>query len=169
MSDEIAGNLSDADPPKERCSLIRKIEEALGAASQAGNLPGPVHLYVGQRAVAVGVCAPPQIATGSPAPHRGRGRFIAKGGVAKQLVAEVFGGENGIRKGRGGSMLVGGFRRGIIGANGTVGGGIGLTMAAALAARLDRDGASVALRSRCNRNSLQRLKRFPAWALSGPA
>ena len=142
MSDEIAGNLSDEEQLQlfRKMLLIRKVEEALGAASHAGELPGPVHLYVGQEAVAVGVCAhltdPDWIAS----THRGHGHFLAKGGDPKLLVAEVFGRENGICKGRGGSMHVADYSRGIIGANGIVGGGIGLTVGAALACQLDGAG-----------------------------
>ena len=98
--------------------LIRKVEEALGAASLAGDLPGPVHLYVGQEAVAVGVCAHLTDRDWIASTHRGHGHFLAKGGEAKLLVAEVYGRENGICKGRGGSMHVADFSRGIIGANG---------------------------------------------------
>ena len=69
--------------------LIRKIEEALGAASLAGDLPGPVHLYVGQEAVAVGVCAHLSNRDWIASTHRGHGHFIAKDGDPKLLMAEV--------------------------------------------------------------------------------
>ena len=142
MSEEVAGNLSTEEQLElfGKMLLIRKVEEALGAASHAGDLPGPVHLYVGQEAVAVGVCAHLSDRDWIASTHRGHGHFLAKGGDAKLLVAEVFGRENGICKGRGGSMHVADFSRGIIGANGIVGGGIGLTVGAALASQLDDDG-----------------------------
>ena len=121
--------------------LIRKIEEALGAASLAGDLPGPVHLYVGQEAVAVGVCAHLSTRDWIASTHRGHGHFIAKDGDPNLLMAEVYGRATGICRGRGGSMHVADFSKGIIGANGIVGGGIGLSAGAAFAAQLDRKGA----------------------------
>ena len=142
MPDETAGNLSEEEQLRlfRQMLLIRKVEEALAAAAHAGELPGPVHLYVGQEAVAVGVCAHLGDRDWIASTHRGHGHFLAKGGDPKLLMAEVFGRENGICKGRGGSMHVADFSRGIIGANGIVGGGIGLTVGAALACQLDGDG-----------------------------
>lgn len=122
-------------------SLIRAIEEQLADDFHRGDLPGPVHLCVGQEAVAVGVCAHLSDADWIASTHRGHGHFIAKGGEPRSLVAEVYGRETGICRGRGGSMHVADFGRGIIGANGIVGGGIGLAAGAALAAQLDGNGA----------------------------
>ena len=86
MSDEIAGNLSDEEQLQlfRKMLLIRKVEEALGAASHAGELPGPVHLYVGQEAVAVGVCAHLTDHDWIASTHRGHGHFLAKGGDPKR-------------------------------------------------------------------------------------
>jgi pyruvate dehydrogenase E1 component alpha subunit len=120
--------------------LIRKVEEMLGNASLACEFPGPVHLYVGQEAIAVGVCDHLTDRDWLTSTHRGHGHFIARGGDTYALVAEVFGRETGICKGRGGSMHVADFSRGIIGANGIVAGGIALAAGAAFAAQLERKG-----------------------------
>ena len=72
--------------------------------------------------------------------HRGHGHFIAKGGNIKSMMAEIYGKSTGICGGKGGSMHVADFSKGIIGANGVVAGGMGLAVGAALAAKLDREG-----------------------------
>lgn len=133
-----------ADPGKtellalyRRMLLIRRMEERLGEVVQSGELPGPVHLYIGQEAVAVGVCAHLTDEDWIASNHRGHGHFLAKGGAPHAMVAEIFGRDTGICHGKGGSMHVADFGRGILGANGIVGGGIGLAAGAALAAQLD--------------------------------
>lgn len=120
--------------------LIRKVEEMLGNAFLAAELPGPVHLYVGQEAVAVGVCDHLSPRDWIASTHRGHGHFLAKGGDTTALVAEVFGRSTGICRGRGGSMHVADFSRGIIGANGIVAGGLALAAGAAWAAQLEGTG-----------------------------
>lgn len=120
--------------------LIRKVEEMLAHASRAAELPGPVHLYVGQEAVAVGVCDHLTDRDWLASTHRGHGHFLAKGGDTTAMVAEVFGRESGICRGRGGSMHVADFARGIIGANGIVAGGLALAAGAAWAAQLEGEG-----------------------------
>jgi len=124
-----------------RMLLIRRIEERLGEDFKRGDLPGPVHLYIGEEAVATGVCAHLTDADWIASTHRGHGHFLAKGGDPRLLVAEVYGREGGACRGMGGSMHVADFSKGILGANGIVGGGIGLAVGAALAAQLDRKGA----------------------------
>lgn len=123
-----------------RMLLIRAMEERLGEVQKSGELPGPVHLYIGQEAVAVGVCAHLDDRDWISSTHRGHGHFLAKGGDPTAMVAEIFGRATGICGGKGGSMHVADFSRGILGANGIVGAGIGLSTGAALAALLDRDG-----------------------------
>jgi pyruvate dehydrogenase E1 component alpha subunit len=120
-----------------RMLLIRRMEERLGEVVKSGELPGPVHLYIGQEAVAVGVCAHLTDEDWIASTHRGHGHFLAKGGDPKAMIAEIYGRDTGICHGKGGSMHVADFSRGILGANGIVGGGIGLAVGAALAARLD--------------------------------
>lgn len=123
-----------------RMVTIRKAEEAMGELSLSGELPGPVHLYIGQEATAVGVCAHLGDDDWVASTHRGHGHFLAKGGGPNEMFAEVFGKADGICRGMGGSMHVADFQRGILGANGIVGGGIAITLGAALAAHLDGKG-----------------------------
>jgi len=123
-----------------RMLLIRRMEERLGEVVKSGELPGPVHLYIGQEAVAVGVCTHLTDRDWIASTHRGHGHFLAKGGEPHAMVAEIFGRDTGICHGKGGSMHVADFGRGILGANGIVGGGIGLAVGAALAAQLDGNG-----------------------------
>ena len=123
-----------------RMLLIRLMEERLGEVQKAGDLPGPVHLYIGQEAVAVGVCDHLDDRDWIASTHRGHGHFLAKGGDPTAMIAEVFGRASGICGGKGGSMHVADFSRGILGANGIVGGGIGIATGAALAAQLDGHG-----------------------------
>jgi len=121
--------------------LIRQVEQQLSKDSKAGNLPGPVHVYIGQEAVGVGVCSQLTDSDWIASTHRGHGHFLAKGGDPKLMMAEVYGRATGICKGHGGSMHVADFSKGIIGANGIVGAGISITTGAALAAQLDGKGA----------------------------
>lgn len=120
---------------------IRRVEERLAKDSRAGKLPGPVHLCIGQEAVAVGVCANLTDNDWIASTHRGHGHFLAKGGAMNLLMAEVYGRETGICKGHGGSMHVADFSKGIIGANGIVGAGISIATGAAWAAQLEQKGA----------------------------
>lgn len=123
-----------------RMILIRKAEERLAADFKAGQLPGPVHLYIGQEAVAVGISAHLRDTDRMTSTHRGHGHFLAKGGNLNAMFAEVYGRAAGICGGMGGSMHVADFDRGILGANGIVGGGIALAAGAALAAQLEGKG-----------------------------
>jgi pyruvate dehydrogenase E1 component alpha subunit len=121
--------------------LIRQVEERLSAASLAGELPGPVHVSIGQEAIAVGVCAALRADDWVASTHRGHGHFLARGGDPKALVAEVFGRATGACGGRGGSMHVADLSKGILGAQGIVGAGIGLATGAALTERIRGTGA----------------------------
>ena len=124
----------------ERMLLIRRVEKQLSEDFKAGRLPGAVHLYVGQEAVAVGMCQHLHDSDWITGTHRGHGHYLAKGGDPKAMLAEIYGRENGICKGMGGSMHVADFSLGIVGANGIVGGGLAITAGAALAAKLDKKG-----------------------------
>lgn len=124
----------------ERMVLIRRMEERLGEVAKTGELPGAVHLTIGQEAVATGICAHLTDDDWIASNHRGHGHFLAKGGDPHAMIAEIFGRETGICRGKGGSMHVADFARGILGANGIVGGGIGLACGAALGAKLDGKG-----------------------------
>ena len=120
--------------------LIRRVEERLRDDFHAGKLPGGVHLYIGQEAIASGVCAHLNTDDWIASTHRGHGHFLAKGGDPKAMVAEIYAKATGICKGMGGSMHVADFSKGIIGANGIVAGGVGITVGAALAAQLEKNG-----------------------------
>ena len=124
----------------ERMILIRRTEERLGADSRAGRLAGNVHLYVGQEAIATAVCAQLGDDDYIGSTHRGHGHFLAKGGTPAALIAEIYGRDTGACGGFGGSMHVADLSRGMLGANGIVGGGIGIAAGAALAAQMSRRG-----------------------------
>src|SRR5499427_4723735 len=120
--------------------LIREFEELAIQLRVAGKIYGAVHPYVGQEAVAVGVCAnlTPQDRVTST--HRGHGHCIAKGADIRRMMAELFGRVDGYCKGKGGSMHIADFSVGMLGANGIVGGGLPMATGAALAAQLERKG-----------------------------
>ncbi len=124
----------------EQMILIREFDERALELRKAGKIYGTVHPYVGQEAVAVGVCAnltPDDRVTST---HRGHGHCIAKGADVKRMMAELFGRVDGYCKGKGGSMHIADFSIGMLGANGIVGGGLPIATGAALAAQLDGKG-----------------------------
>lgn len=120
--------------------LVRRAEERLERDFKAGLLPGPVHLSIGQEAVAVGVCAHLGARDWITGTHRGHGHFLAKGGDVGAMFAEIHGRATGACGGFGGSMHVTDVSLGMLGANGIVAGGIGLAAGAALAQKLDGEG-----------------------------
>ena len=120
--------------------LIREFEELAISLRVAGKIYGAVHPYVGQEAVAVGVCANLTNADRVTSTHRGHGHCIAKGADIKRMMAELFGRVDGYCKGRGGSMHIADFAVGMLGANGIVGGGLPISTGAALAAQLEGKG-----------------------------
>jgi TPP-dependent pyruvate/acetoin dehydrogenase alpha subunit len=124
----------------ERMLLIRRMEEKLRADAAAGILPGAVHLYIGQEAVAAGVCMQLKDSDWITSTHRGHGHFLAKGGDPNSMLAEIWGKKTGICKGMGGSMHVADVTKGILGANGIVGGGFAIATGAAFGSLLSKDG-----------------------------
>jgi len=114
---------------------IRMFEERVAELFGAGKIPGFVHLYVGEEAVATGVCASLRPTDYITSTHRGHGHLISKGGDIKLMMAELFGKKTGYCKGKGGSMHIADVELGILGANGIVGGGPPLAAGAALAAQ----------------------------------
>ena len=114
---------------------IRKVEEALMEVFSAGEIPGFLHVCVGQEAAPAAVCGllNPDDYIGTT--HRGHGHVLAKGIDLKLFMAELFGKKNGFCLGRSGSMHLADKNLGILGANGIVGGGIPITTGAALAAQ----------------------------------
>jgi pyruvate dehydrogenase E1 component alpha subunit len=124
----------------ESMTLIRRVEERLRDDSAAGKLPGAVHLYIGEEAVAAGVCAHLADRDYATSTHRGHGHFLAKGGDVRAMMAEIWAKREGICRGMGGSMHVADLSKGILGANGIVGAGLSIAAGAAFGAKLDRDG-----------------------------
>ena len=125
----------------ERMLLIRRAEERLQKEAQAGNLPGGVHLYIGQEASGVGVCSKLEDRDFITSTHRGHGHFLAKGGDVKAMFAELWGKRTGICRGMGGSMHVADVSKGILGANGIVGGGIAIACGAGMGIKVAKDTA----------------------------
>jgi TPP-dependent pyruvate/acetoin dehydrogenase alpha subunit len=123
-----------------RMILIREFDELAIKLRSAGKIYGTVHPYVGQEAIAVGVCANLTEADRITSTHRGHGHCIAKGADIRRMMAELFGRVDGYCKGKGGSMHIADFSIGMLGANGIVGGGLPIATGAALAAQLDGKG-----------------------------
>jgi len=119
---------------------IRLFEDRVLSEFAKGEMPGFVHTYHGAEAVAAGVCAHLSDADMITSTHRGHGHCIAKGCDLSAMVAELHGRETGLCHGRGGSMHIADFGRGILGANAIVGGGISLAVGGALAAHVIGDG-----------------------------
>ncbi len=117
-----------------RILRIRRFEEEVGKLFKQGQLPGFVHLYIGEEAVAAGVCAALTDEDTIISTHRGHGHVIAKGGDIKRMMAELFGKATGYCKGKGGSMHIADFDIGMLGACGIVGGGIPVAVGAGLSA-----------------------------------
>ena len=110
---------------------IRRFEEEAGKLMEDGKIPGALHLYVGQEAVAAGVMAHLSNKDQITSTHRGHGHVIAKGGQFAPMFAELYGKSTGYCKGKGGSMHISNMALGILGANGIVGGGPPIAMGAA--------------------------------------
>jgi TPP-dependent pyruvate/acetoin dehydrogenase alpha subunit len=120
--------------------LIREFDERAITLRVAGKIYGAVHPYVGQEAIAVGVCASLTVRDRVTSTHRGHGHCIAKGADIRRMMAELFGRVDGYCKGKGGSMHIADFAVGMLGANGIVGGGLPIACGAALAAQLEGHG-----------------------------
>ena len=116
--------------------LIRRFEERIMDEVGTGNIPGNTHLYAGQEASAVGICMRLREDDYISSTHRGHGHCIAKGVDINGMMAELFGRSTGICAGKGGSMHIADLRKGMLGANGIVGGGAPITCGAALSAKL---------------------------------
>ena len=124
---------------------IRRFEERVAQEYKKGAILGAVHSYIGQEAIAVGVCANLKSYDRIVSNHRGHGHCIAKGADLKRMMAEIYGKITGYCKGKGGSMHIADFSIGMLGANGIVAAGLPIATGAALAAQLEGgDGVSVA-------------------------
>ena len=117
---------------------IRRFEERGAYLYEKQEVPGLLHLYIGQEAVAAGVSAalsPDDYITST---HRGHGHVVARGADFSGMLAELYGKATGLCKGKGGSMHIADVSRGILGANGILGAGIPIAAGAALRAKYDR-------------------------------
>jgi len=115
---------------------IREFEERVHKEFSTGQIPGFVHLYAGEEASAVGVCMQLTASDHIASTHRGHGHAIAKGCDVTGMMKEIFGRQGGLCKGKGGSMHIADIGKGMLGANGIVGGGPPLVCGAALAAKV---------------------------------
>jgi pyruvate dehydrogenase E1 component alpha subunit len=117
---------------------IRQFETMAGEYFAAGQIPGFIHLSIGQEGSSTGVCSCLRPDDYVAATHRGHGHMIAKGADLKRMTAELFGKATGYCKGKGGSMHIADFSIGILGANGVVAGGLPLICGAGLSIKLRR-------------------------------
>lgn len=120
---------------------IRRSEEVLSSLFANGEIPGFLHLSLGQEAVAAGVMSALTATDTIASNHRGHGHSIAKGMSLDAFFAELYGREDGLCKGRGGSMHVADMSLGMLGANGIVAAGVPICLGSALAHRINGNGA----------------------------
>ena len=120
---------------------IRLFDERALALYRAGEMRGTTHPYIGMEAVGVGVTLALRPNDWVTSTHRGHGHTIAKGGDPKKMMAELLGRATGYSGGKGGSMHIADMDKHMLGANGIVGGGMGLATGAALTAKLQKTGA----------------------------
>ncbi|MBP0630492.1 thiamine pyrophosphate-dependent dehydrogenase E1 component subunit alpha [Cupriavidus sp. AcVe19-1a] len=121
-------------------SLIRQVETALTRLFANGEVPGFIHLSIGQEAVAAGVASALEPADSLATTHRGHGHVLARGMDVAGFMKEIMGREGGLCKGRGGSMHVADLSLGILGANGIVGAGIPIALGSAMAHKARQTG-----------------------------
>lgn len=115
---------------------VRQFETMAGEAFAAGQIPGFIHLSIGQEGSSVGVCSCLRRDDYVVTTHRGHGHMIAKGADLKRMTAELFGKKTGYCKGKGGSMHIADFSIGFLGANGVVAGGLPIIAGAGLSIKL---------------------------------
>lgn len=130
--------LVDLDRKKQmlrQMLLVRRFEERVKELYDAGSVIGAIHLYIGQEAVAVGVCQALRREDYVFSTHRGHGHAIAKTGDLERIMAELMGRDNGMSRGHGGSMHLFDLEQGLMGGNGIVGGGIPLSLGGAFSAQ----------------------------------
>ena len=114
---------------------MRRFEEEVFEFYKKGLMPGLAHLYLGQEAVATGVCAALNDDDYIGSSHRGHGHLVARGADTGRMMAEILGKETGYCRGKGGSMHIMALDKGILGANGIVGGEIPIATGAAYSAK----------------------------------
>lgn len=114
---------------------IRTFEDRIADLYARGKVPGLAHLYIGEEAVAAGVCEALEKEDYITSTHRGHGHVIAKGAELGPMMAELFGKKEGYCKGKGGSMHIADMDQGILGANGIAGGGLPIAVGAGWSAK----------------------------------
>lgn len=129
----------------EKMLMIRKFETLVSELYAKNRIPGFVHLYLGEEAVATGACDALRKDDFITSTHRGHGHVIAKGGDVLKMMAELYGKVTGYCKGKGGSMHITDMEIGMLGANGIVSGGIPIAVGAAYGAAKIRNTDQVAL------------------------
>jgi len=150
MEPAVAQNIPQTLTPDLALSMLRMIltirmfEEKMLEFLNTGVIKGGSHLYIGQEAVATGVCAALRNDDYITSTHRGHGHGLAKGGDPKALMAEILGKATGVCRGRGGSLHLADLNTGNLGANGIVGGSLGIAAGAALSAKMRNSGQIVA-------------------------
>jgi pyruvate dehydrogenase E1 component alpha subunit len=122
---------------------IRAVEERLLDVFSKGEIPGFLHVCIGQEAAPIAICSHLKETDYLAITHRGHGHALAKGIDLKLFMAELFGKKNGVCRGRAGSLHLADHKLGILGANGIVGGGIPVATGAALAAKYKKTGQVV--------------------------
>src|SRR5919197_4116343 len=118
-----------------RMLLIRRFEEQVDELYRGAKMPGLAHLYIGEEAVAVGVCAALRDDDWITSTHRGHGHCLAKGAAVDEMFAELLGRKVGSNHGKGGAMHIADQERNNLGANAIVGGSAGIATGAALTAK----------------------------------
>jgi pyruvate dehydrogenase E1 component alpha subunit len=120
----------------KRMLILRTFEERVSELFAQGRIPGFLHLYIGEEAVAVGICANLRKDDWITSTHRGHGHCLAKGAEPKYMMAELYGKKTGYCQGKGGSMHISAFDVGILCASGIVGGGLPLATGCGLSAKV---------------------------------
>lgn len=150
MDERLHASTASIDPETlhdlyRKLLLVRQAEERLSVLFSDGEVPGFIHLSIGQEAVAVGVMSALTPDDTIASTHRGHGHAIAKGLSLKGFFAELLAKDEGLCRGRGGSMHVADLSLGMLGANGIVGAGLSIALGSALAHKtLGRDAIAVA-------------------------
>src|SRR5579864_1142655 len=124
----------------EQMLKIRIFEEHVNELYTSAKMPGLAHLYIGEEAVAVGVCQALRRTDYITSTHRGHGHCLAKGAAVDRMFAELLGKEPGYCHGKGGSMHIADQETGNLGANAIVGGSAGIATGAAFSAKRLRNG-----------------------------
>ncbi len=120
--------------------LIRRFEERVTELYMQGRIPSTLHLYIGQEAVATGICANLRTGDYVLSTHRPHGHSLARGVAPGAIMAELFGKATGCSKGKGGSMHVGDIEKGVLPAIAIVGANVPIAAGTALAAKMQKSG-----------------------------